>query len=448
MPARVGAAHRKVEQWAWGVSRSSSRRFFSGVALVVLASILTASVAAAWVARRNGDEVARAQDRQQVASSVTEFRNQLNVADTQIAIILAADDHELPLRQTSYEDAVLEANRALTQAGLVASGQSVADIEALAEGLVRYGRLVQTAREYPASSKYADLATAKRDCLTHGREDDPDCLQEDGSPLPTADSVRLAAEQDLGATAARGADGRSILVMVGLTLAVLVLLGSTVLIAGRTRRWLHWALVGSTLLLLTEVAIVSPGLWSQHRELQSVVGTESDAYDAYAGANAAASGLLDLRALELEAVASGDDAALYDRFRHDAADLIDRLSEQNLGGDDGRAGTSGSLASAVRAYAERVRAVREAVEQNRQDAPDEDLAEHLDTSALTRGSASSYRLIREMTNSTVVRSNVSLTERLDAAADANVNPATALSLGFASAGLATLGVMSRGRPYR
>lgn len=445
MPARVGAAHRKVEQWAWAVYRSSSRRFFSVLALAVLASILTASVAAAWVARRNEDAVTRARDRQQVATSVTEFRNQLNVADTQIAIILAAEDHELPLRQTSYEDAVLEANRALTQAGLVATGQSVTDIEALAEGLVRYGRLVQTAREYPADSKYADLATAKRDCLAHGREDDPDCLQEDGTPLPTADSIRLAAEEDLGAAAARGADGLSILVLIGISLAALVLLGAMVLVAGRTRRWLHWAFAVSALLLLTDLAMVAPGFWSQHRQLQAVVGNESDTY---AAANAAASGLFDLRALELQAVAADDDAALYDRFRHDAADLIDRLDEQNLGRDDGRAGAPRTMASAVSAYVERVEAVRQTVDRNRRDAPEVDLAEHLDTSALTRGSASSYRLVREMTNSRVVRSNVSLTERLDAAADANVDPTTPLSLGFASAGLATLGVLSRGRPYR
>lgn len=459
MAARVGTVRKAIEGWAWADVWGSGRSFFTTVALVVCSSILLVTLATAGVARRNGEAVEHARDQQRVATSLTEFRRHLSTADAQVAIIIAAENQELPLRQTSYEDAVLQANRSLTEAGLVAAGQSVEDIEALSAGLVRYGGLVQTAREYPANSSFAARASARRDCLSHNMDDHPACRGEDGTPPPTADSVRLSAEEALSTTAASGADGLGIITVAGLVLAAVVLSGTVLLVAGRTRRWLHWSFSLSAALLLLELALAAPGLWSQHGELATVVRMESDAY---AAANEANLALLDLRTTELKAVTADDvpgpegQHALYDRFQQRAQALRDHLDDPPSA-DDGpdRAATS-PLSSAIEDYEDDVEEMRDqlAGEGSAGESPDDEdtggqtdstRADRLDAAALTGGSASAYGLAHEIANSTAVKADADLTARLDAAAQANVDPWTPLLPGVAAAFLAGLGVLHRGR---
>lgn len=419
----AGTVLAAVEKVAWRMP-GGSRRFFLAIALIVAVTVAAGGLAAAVVSARNAAELAEARDRGlRIATSVTEFRGHLSAADAVVAATLVSGEPETPVDLAHYQAELLQAGLALTDAGLLATGRDAEDIAALAAGLVRYADLIDTSRYYPVGSTFSGLARS----IAH------DDL------IPTADRVLRAAELRMVRAADRvgGPVGTLVIAVVAAALGVLV--GAAALVAGRTRRLAHPMLAAATVVLAANLVILTVSLWPQGRELRAAAQpAEQGEYgeiDAFLTANAAAFALYDLRVTELDAVASGADGQdLYAQFQNSAAGLIDRLSDQADPAD------GGAVLEAVRAYVAGVAEV-EAL-----DAGGDNVA--AGAAALDGGSAIGYREARSAVVDTVNRSAADLTDRLEVAADANVEPLLPLGLGILAAGLAAAGVLARGRSYR
>ena len=115
-----------------------------------------------------------------------------------------------------------------------------------------------------------------------------------------------------------------------LAIAVLVspspaLVVSAAVIAGRTRRLTHPALLGATVVVARGARCGHRRHRAQSRELRA--GGTTD-IEAYVDANEAAFSVSNLRVTEICAVAArGSGAPLYEQFVHRAADLLDSLDE-------------------------------------------------------------------------------------------------------------------------
>ena len=104
-----------------------------------------------------------------------------------------------------------------------------------------------------------------------------------------------------------------------------VLIGCSLLIAGRTRRVAHPALLAATVAAIAALALVANGIVTQSRELREAASSD---IQAYSDANRTSSELSGLRVTEISAVAArGSGAPLYTTFEEQAAELLAELDE-------------------------------------------------------------------------------------------------------------------------
>lgn len=418
MPA--GALRDTVERTAWRV-RMPTRRFFLVLAMVSAGALLVASAVGAWVTSRNASTIRHARDQGLgVASAATDFRTNLAAADAAAAGTLIAGGLEAPEAREGYVTHLVGASSALTRAGLVGTSDDAEDIEALANGLVEYSGLVETARAnarlgYPVGAAYLDQArTMARDEL-----------------VPRAERLRREGERRVAQSANSVGGPVGSVALLLLVASVIVLVAAAVLVAGRTRRALHPALLAATVAIVGAVVLVASGISRQSGQLRAVASTEIDDYLA---ANDGASGVSDLRVTEISAVAArGSGIALYQQFEDDAGALLGTLEDRGVEGQE--------LGDAVEAYRGVVVDQVEATDLagNNQGAAD---------ITLEGESLTTYERASRVAADDVTAADAAISRRFDKAADADIHPVVPLVLGVAAAALAVAGTLGRGRRYR
>jgi hypothetical protein len=416
--APAGSLLGTIERRAWRIGMPT-RRLFLVLALATAAAIALSSLASAWVVGRHAGTIGDARDEGLgVARSATEFRTELVAADAQAATTLIAGGLETPEARQRYDDAIVRAGRALTAAALVAPDDDQADIEALADGLVRYSGLVETARAnsrqgFPVGAAYLGQARAIAD----------------DELIPLAERLRRSGEQRLAraANSVGGLSGAG--AVAALAVGLVVLSGAAAVVAGRTRRLTHPALALAALAGVAAFAVVAWGVWSQGRELRAAATTDIETYVA---ANDNAFTLSSLRITEINAVAArGSGAPLYEEFADEAEALTARLRD-----DDDRS----DLLRAVESYV--------AAEQQVQEADSGGDSQGAADIVLTGDSATAFAEADEGAAEAVGQADGALAERLDAASDAEVPPLVPIALGALAAGAAAAGVLARARRYR
>jgi len=412
-----------LEGAAWRIPLST-RRLFLAIAAGVVGAILASSLAAAWVASRNADTIADARSTGlDVARAATEFRTHLAAADAQAASTLLSGGLEAPDTRDVYVDNLAAASQALTDAALVATEDDREDIELLAAGLTRYAGLVETARAnarqgFPVGAAYLGQARSlARDDL-----------------VPRADHLRRVGEQRVAraANSIGGPIGAAAIIL--LLLALAVLLASAGLIAGRSRRLTHPALLAAMFAAFLALLAVTRGIVAQSNELRAAATTDIDAYVA---ANDAAFTLSNLRVTEISAVAAhGSGGPLYDEFMSSATDLVSGLGRESRG--------------AVEDYVAAVDQVRAA------DVDDGDnraaaqltLGDFEDQSRRDSSSGGLFLQADARTADDVDSTFADLSDRYDEAAASGIEPWVPVVLGFLAAGLAAAGTLARARRYR
>ena len=298
----AGSLLDKVERTAWRVPLPT-RQLFVILALVAAAALALSGLIAGWVANRNDHIIDDAREQGlDLATAVTDFRTNLAAADAAAAATLIAGGLESTESRAQYDTDLLEASRALTDAGLVARPEDREDIRAMANGLVTYAGLVETSRAnsrlgYPVGSAY----------LNQARDLANDDL------VPRADRLRREGERRVAQASNSVGGPLSVLAVLLLVAAVVVLAGCAALVAGRSRRVIaHPALVGSLVAIVAALGVMLYGIVSQASDLRRAA---SDEIDAFVAANSTSSGLSNLRVTEISAVAArGSGAALYDEF--------------------------------------------------------------------------------------------------------------------------------------
>lgn len=426
--APTGSLLDRIEHAAWRVPLPT-RRLFVTLALVAAGALAVSGLAAGWVAARNADTIADAREQGlDLATAATEFRTRLASADATAAGTLIAGGLESTESRAAYDEDVLEASRALTQAGLVATDDDAEDIGILASGLVDYAGLVETSRAntrlgYPVGSAY----------LNQARDLANDDL------VPRAERLRRVGEQRIARAANSVGGPVGALAVVLLVAALIVLLGCSLIIAGRTRRIAHPALLLATLAVIAALAFVFDGIASQSRELRQAATGDIDAYVA---ANEASSTLSNLRVTEISAVAArGSGAPLYEEFGADTDALLTQLTEA-----PGDAGDIGELHSAVETYTTAVVDQVQATDESGDNRAAAQLA--LSTSPDDTGSADAYDAAITVAERNVENESGDLAQRFDAAGDADIPPVVPIVLGGVAAVLAAAGILARGRKYR
>lgn len=284
-----------LEGAAWRIPLPT-RRLFIVVAVAVVVTILAASLAAAWVASRNADTVADARETGlELAQAATDLRISIAAADADAASTVLAGGTEAPEAEAGDSDVshLASANQALTDAALVATDDDRDAVEALAARLTDYTGLVETAQAnsrqgFPVGAAYLDQARA----LAHDEL------------VPTADQLRRVGEQRV-ARAANSVGGPLGVVAVGaLVLALGALAMSAAVVAGRSRRLIHPALVAAAGAAIAALVVVTAGIVSQSRELRAAATGDVDTYVA---ANDAAFVVSNMRVAEISAVAAHGD---------------------------------------------------------------------------------------------------------------------------------------------
>jgi hypothetical protein len=429
--APAGPMRTGLERLAWAIPLST-RRLFLALAVTVAGMLATSGVAAAWVAMRNADTIADARvSGLGLSSAVTELGTRLAASDADAATMLLSGGQDGPVARSGYDPDLLDtgrplagyhphlvlAARALADAGVVATDDDRGDLRTLNDGLVRYSGLVETARTNarqgnPVSAAYLEQART--------------IAQVD--LLPLTSRLRRAGEQRM-ASAANSVGGPVSAVTVGLTAAASVMLAAAALVvAGRSRRLAHPALLVATAGAIGALVVVTASIWSQSRELREVATTD---IGAYVTANEIAADLSDLRVTEISAVAAqGGGEASYEDFHQDA----DRLA-QRLDGPDGA-----DLLAALQGYVDQVEAEEAADEPSG--------SQRAAASALRGASATQFRVADDTASNAVVRAQAQLEDRFEAVADAGVEPLLPAVLGLVAAALAASGILDRGRRYR
>ena len=394
------------------------------------AALVLSSVAAAAVAARNADTIADARDNGLgMAQAATNFRTHLANADALAAGTLITGGLETTAQRAAYDEQVLLASEALTQAGLAATDDDEELVNALSDGLVRYAGLVETSRAnsrqgFPVGAAYLDQA----------RSEANDVL------APQAEQLRREGEQRM-ARAANSVGGllggvAVLLLIVG----IVILVGCGAVVAGRTRRFAHPALLLAGVAAIAALVIVTGGIVAQGNELRRAATGD---IDRYVQANENANALSDLRVTEIDAVAAkGGGAPIYEDFADDAAELegADGMSAQSPS-DPGTTGFTALTAYAEAVVGDDATSVREL---------DITAGKNVDAAESTREGASkeAYDSANSVLTGFVTDADGALDDRLGAAADANVNPLLPLLLGGLAAGLAVAGILARGRKYR
>jgi hypothetical protein len=426
-PASAGSLLERVERAAWRVPLPT-RRLFVTLALVAAAALALSGIAAGWVAARNASTIDDAREQGlELATSVTEFRTRLAAADARAAATLIAGGLEDPESRAEYDADILAASNALTGAGLVAREADREDISELSSGLVEYAGLVETSRAnsrlgFPVGSAY----------LTQARDLANDEL------VPRADRLRRVGEQRIARAANSVGGPVGALAIVLLVLALAVLVGCALLIAGRTRRVAHPALVAAAVVVVAALAVVVRGITAQSGELREAATSDIDAYVA---ANEASSALSNLRVTEISAVAArGSGGDFYEQFAEDSGALRTELAlpSRDVAGDD-------LLVDSVEGYIAAVGQVRETDEggNNQQAAR---LA--LSTAEDAEGSGDAFQAANALALESADGEADDLAERIDAAGAADIHPLVPIGLGGVAAVLAAAGTLARGRKYR
>jgi hypothetical protein len=406
----------RIEELAWRI-RLSTRRLLLIVASVVAATLLTSSVAAGWVAARNGDTIADARmSGLDVARAAVELRNNLAAADAQAASSLLSGGLEPQATRDGFVRDLTAANAALTDAGLTARASDSDDIEILAAGLTEYGGLVEMARAntrqgFPVGDAYLGQARglARNDLM------------------PTADHLRRVGEQRVARAANSVGGPVSAAAVAGLVIGLVVLLAGSAIVAGRSRRLTHPALLVATIVLVVALGAVTASILAQSSELRSAATTEIDAYVA---ANEAAVTVSNLRVTEINAVAAhGSGDAFYDDFSTNAADLEPLLED-------------GATLDAVRTYTDVVESEVRPADLDRGD------NQAAAANTLEGTSADAFRAADTATGEAVDDAFVDLRDRFDRAADVAIPAWLPIILGMVAAVLAAGGILARGRLYR
>lgn len=417
----AGGVLDRVERTAWRVPLPT-RRLFVTLALIAAGALAASGLAAGWVANRNARIIADAREQGlDLATAVSDFDTSLTAADARAAGTLISGGLEDRQSREDYDADMQAASRALVAAGLVATDADGDDLRVLTQGLSDYAGLVEASRAnarqgFPVATSYLEQAQE---------------LAQDRL-VPTAEHLRREGERRM-ARAANDVGG----VVGGLAVVLLlaglgVLVGCSLVIAGRTRRIAHPALLAATLVAVGALVVVTLGIVSQGRELRRAASGDIDAYVA---ANSAVSGLANLRVTEIGAVAArGGGAALYDDFGAQADDLAGEIADAP--GDDQ---LLADLYDAVGAYAAAVDEVR-ALDEGGDNRGAADLA--LTTSQDAYGDAAA------IATAGVDNEVGELRDRFDAAEAAGVHPAVPVLLGGVAALLAAGGTLARGRRYR
>lgn len=406
----------RLEEVAWRIPLST-RRLFLALAAGVVAAILASSLAAAWVAARNGETISDTRESGlDVASAATEFRTNLAAADALAASTLLSGGQEQPETREAYVGSLADASAALADAALVARDEDRADIETLAVGLTDYAGLVETGRAnsrqgFPVGAAYSNQARAlARDDL-----------------VPTADHLRRVGEQRVARAANSVSGPVGAIAVVVLVLALVVLVVSAAVIAGRSRRLTHPALLGATVMALLALVVVTAGILSQSRELRAAATTD---IEAYVEANDAAVTVSNLRVTEISAVAAhGSGDPLYSEFSSSAEDLTTRL--------EGR-----PTLAPVQAY---VDVVEGQVRATDLESGDNQAAAG---NTLDGASLDAFQAADTAASEAVDQAFTDLSDRFDGAADAGTHPAIPIVLGVVAAALAASGTLARARRYR
>jgi hypothetical protein len=408
-----------VERRAWGIPLPT-RRLFLVLAWLTAGVLLVASLTGAWTVSRNAATIDGARDHGfLIARSTAAFRTNLAAADAIAARTLIAGGLETSESRRQYTTALLGASAALTDAALVATDDDREDIETLADGLVRYSGLVETARAnarlgYPVGSAYLSQArTLANDEL-----------------IPTAEQLRREGEQRV-ARAANDIGGLTGIVSVALlALATCGIVVASVIVAGRTRRMLHPALIVSTIAIALGTFVVIGSIARQVNALRTAATTD---FADFVDVNDSAYLLSTLRTTEIAAVgARGSGAAIFNQFATGADDLRQRLE------DDARA--TPATRSAVGNYLDMVASVAET------DAGGDNQAAIGMT--LDGTSADAFEAANGAVTDELSGTADDLRRRIDRARDATVEPLIPLALGVLAALLAAAGILSRGRRYR
>lgn len=411
----------RVERTAWRVPLPT-RRLFVTLALLAAGALAVSGLAAGWVANRNARVIADAREQGlDLATAVTDFHTSLTAADARAAGTLISGGLEDRQSREDYDSDVRAASEALTAAGLVATDADGEDLAVLTQGLADYAGLVEASRAnarqgFPVAGSYLEQAH--------------DLAQD--QLVPTAEHLRREGERRM-AKAANDVGGLvGGLAVVLLLAGLVVLVGCALVIAGRTRRIAHPALVAATLVAIGALVVVTLGIVSQGRELRRAASGDIDAYVA---ANSAASGLAGLRVTEIGAVAArGGGAAIYEEFDAGADALATDIADAP--GDDQLLAELYDAVAGYTAAVDEVRALDEAGD-NRGAA---DLA-------LTT-SQDAYRNAAGIAETGVDNEVGELRDRFDAAEAAGVHPAVPVLLGGVAALLAAAGTLARGRRYR
>jgi hypothetical protein len=419
--APAGGLLDRVERTAWRVPLPT-RRLFVTLALVAAGALALSGLAAGWVANRNAQVIADARaEGLEFATAVTEFDAALTAADARAAGTLISGGLEDRTTRSLYDTDLQNASQALTDAGLVATEADREGLATLNEGLADYAGLVEASRAnarqgFPVASSYLDQAH--------------DLAQDE--LVPTAAQLRREGERRM-AQAVNSVGGPVGLLAVVLLLGGLaVLVACSVVIAGRTRRVAHPALVVATVVTVGALVLVTSSIISQVRGLHQAA---TDDVDSYVAANSAASALAGLRVTEINAVAArGGGAAIYDDFATQATELSAALDEAS--GDDA---TIADLQGAVDAYVAAVDEVR---------ATDEDGDNRAAADLALSISRDAYEAADEMAAANVDAEVDQLRDQFDDAEAAGVAPWVPVLLGGLAALLAAAGTLARGRRYR
>jgi hypothetical protein len=424
--ASGGTMLERVERTAWRIPLPT-RRLFITLAFVAAGALAATSLVAGWAASRNADTIANARDQGLgVARAATDFRTHLSNADALAAATLISGGLENPDSRAQYDREVLAASQALTDAALVGTDDDGDAIKDMGNGLVRYAGLVETSRAnsrlgYPVGAAYLQQArTLANDDLA-----------------PRAEQLRRVGEQRMARAANTVGGPLGALVVALLVIGLLVLAGCALIVAGRTRRFAHPALLAAAAAVIGAMVLVTNGINTQSRELRAAATGDINAYVA---ANEAANDLSDLRVTEISAVAArGSGADLYTHFRESAEGLRDRLADAP--GDDT---ALRELDTAVVAYTTTVDG-DSGVRATDLDQGDNRAAAAL---SLTGASSDAFEKADGIATDNVTSEDQSLANRLDAASGADVEPLLPIVLGLLAAVLAVAGTLARGRRYR
>jgi hypothetical protein len=423
----TGSLLGRIERTAWRVPLPT-RRLFVVLAVVAAAAVLAGCLGAAWVASRNSATIADARDEGLgVAREATEFRSQLATADALAAQTLIAGGAEEPETRAAYVEALRAATDALVAASLVATPDDAPALEAMSDGLARYSGLVETGRAnsrlgFPVGAAYLNQARA---------------LAND-ELAPTADQLRRVGEQRMARAANSVGGPIGVLAVAALLLGLVALLACAALVAGRTRRALHPALLAAALVMIGALVFVTGRINAQGRELREAA---TDDVGAYVSANEVANALSDLRVTEISAIAArGSGSQLYDAFQEDADALAAAIDER------GEIAGNATLATEVSGYTAAV------VDEGGVRDTDIEQGNNRDAAELAIGREGTSKLAFDEATVAAVRAveaeDADLGARLGDASGADVNPLVPIVAGVVAALLAVVGTLDRGRRYR